>query len=626
MAPAPDPLAPPSGAQIAPGSVIGGRFRIEGLLTQDAASQTYRAQDTGQGIPATVRIIPLRVLGAAASSLEADVEKASAIVHKNLVDVLMVGREADFYFIATEWLDGQTLREFLDSKLGEGAGVSMKGGFNLVAHVANALETAQAVMPHGALNPSNIWVGKSGRVKVANLGLARTFPALARREVAGGGGAGGSRIDQVYVAPELQAGGAPTLNADVFSLGAILFEVLTGRPPAGAVTPASQVNPEIPGEVDRVIARALSRAPAARFTTAADFRNALAAALTGQSASVVEQAGGLDGERPSPAFPRSISTSGVSGLVSGVAGAAAGSGSSSGVTATGEPARLTLGKSFNVMEAAGGADDNQERWLIQKDKLDFGPFSLAQIKTQIETGDIHGDHMIVDSDSGARKKVKDFPGLQDFTKQAERRLEQQRRARAEKAHETVEKKKSMATFLIVGAAVVVVGGVFGAYLLSRKASEGGQLASRAEEAEVDAFLKGVKINFATAHVAKRTAGGHRTGGGGGGDEFNNDMNIGDVTKAGGGDETLDDNVIQKVMLGNYRSLVPCIMQERHRSPGLSDINVDFVVRGTGKVSAVKVNGQRGGPFPSCVLSRMQGFGFPKFNGSKTIASWSMSMR
>jgi len=104
------------------------------------------------------------------------------------------------------------------------------------------------------------------------------------------------------------------------------------------------------------------------------------------------------------------------------------------------------------------------------------------------------------------------------------------------------------------------------------------------------------------------------------------MNIGDVTKSGGGDETLDDNVIQRVMMGSYRSLVPCIMQEKHRSPGLSDVSIDFVVRGSGKVSAVKVNGQRGGAFPGCVLGRMQSFNFPRFNGSKTIASWSMSMR
>jgi serine/threonine protein kinase len=569
---------------------------------QDGVSQTFRAVDPGQDVPAMVRVIPLRVLGAAASAMESDVEKAASIVHKNLVDVLMVGREGEFYFIATEAMDGQTLREFIDSKRADGFGVSFKSAFNLIAHVTNGLEKAQAVMPHGALSPASIWVGKSGRVKVANLGLARTFPALARP---------GGKADQLYLAPEVALGGPPSAAGDVFALGAILYEVLTGRSPAGTLIPSSQMNPEIPPDVDRVIARAMQRAPTSRFASAREFRNALSAVLAGQGVSPSDDAIPAATARPTP----------------GQAAASAAAAASSGVSLSGEPARLTLGKSFNVMEAAGAADDNQERWLIQKDKLDFGPYSLAQIKTQIESGEIRGDHMIVDSDSGARKKVKDFPGLQEFTKHAERRLEQQRRARAEKAHETVEKKKSMATFVVVGAAVVLVLGALGVYIWSRKAAGGGQLASREEEIEVDAFLKEVKINFATAHVAKRTAGGqHRAAGGGGDAEFNNDMNIGDVTKAGGGEDILDDGVIQKVMMGNYRSLVPCVLQERHRTPGLSDMNIDFVVRGTGKVSAVKVNGQRSGAFPSCVLSRMQNFGFPKFNGSKTIASWSMSMR
>jgi hypothetical protein len=61
--------------------------------------------------------------------------------------------------------------------------------------------------------------------------------------------------------------------------------------------------------------------------------------------------------------------------------------------------------SFNLAEVAGGAiDDAQERWLIQKDRLDFGPFSLAQIRAQIQRGEIIGEHMIVDSDTGARRR------------------------------------------------------------------------------------------------------------------------------------------------------------------------------------------------------------------------------
>ena len=232
--------------------------------------------------------------------------------------------------------------------------------------------------------------------------------------------------------------------------------------------------------------------------------------------------------------------------------------------------------------------------------------------------------MIVDSDTGARKRVKDFPALKEFTKVSERRLEQMRRAKAEHSHEATEKKKSMATMLIACVALAVVGGGLALYLMTRKAADTGTLATREEEAEIDSFLKEVKLNFATAHVAKRTATHH--GGSGGSDEFNNDMNIGDVTKSGGGEDTLDDGVIQRVMMGSYRSLVPCLMAEKHKNPGLSEMSIDFVVRGTGKVSAVKVNGQRGGAFPGCVLARMQSFNFPRFNGSKTIASWSMSVR
>jgi eukaryotic-like serine/threonine-protein kinase len=605
MPPASDSLAVSSApGQFAAGSTVGARFRIEALLYQDAVSQTYRATDLGQAVPAAVRVIPMGLLGARAAQLEADVEKAAAIPHKNLADVLMVGREGEFYFIATELLEGQTLRDFIDGKRSEGRGVSFKGACNLITHIANGLEPAAAFMPHGGLNPANVWVTTAGRVKVADLGLCRTLPALGRR------GAPAGTPDHIYVAPEVLAGAPPGPASDVYSLGVMLYEVLTGRPPSAPLRPASAIATDAPPAIDTIIRRAMERAPEARFHSPSELRQAL-----GASESLVAA--------PAPAS----ATPGVAPVAApGPAAAKAAPPAAAG--AGGEPARLTLGRSFNVAEAAGGAaDDTQERWLIQKDRLDFGPFSLAQIRAQIERGEILGEHMIVDSDTGARKKVKDFPALKEFTKGAERRLEQQRRARAEHHHESTEKKKSVVTFLTVGVALVAAIGGVGYYVMSRKAADGGKLASRAEEAEVDAFLKELKLNFVKAHVAK-----HGSGGGGGhhaasaDSDFNNDMNLGDVTQGGGGTETLDDDVIQGVMMGHYRSLVPCIMQEKHRSPGLTDVNMDFVVLGTGKVKAVKINGQSSGPFPACIKERMQSFGFPKFNGAKTIASWSMSMR
>jgi serine/threonine protein kinase len=582
----------PSG-QIPAGSTIAARFRIEGPLLQDAVSQTYRATDLGQSTAVALRVVPLRLLGAQAAQLEADVEKASAIVHKNLVEVLMVGREADFYFIATELLDGQTLRDFIDGKRAEGRGVSFRGACNLVTHIANALEKAATFMPHGGLNPASVWVNKAGRVKVADLGLPRTLPPLARR------GAAPGTPDAIYVAPEVMGGAPPSAAADVYALGVILYEVLTGRAPSAPLKPASELAADAPPGIDHIIERATQRAPQARFASVAELRQTLVQVGAGAGAGA-EAAAPAGIRAPTPVAPAAAAPQ------------------------AGPDGRLTLGKSFNVAEAAGGAaDDTQERWLIQKDKLDFGPFSLAQIRAQIERGEIVGEHMIVDSDTGARKKVKDYPSLKEFTKNSERRLEQARRAKAEHTHEATEKKKSMVTFLIGGAALALVVGGIALYVMSRKAADTGTLASREEEAEVELFLKEFKVSMATAKVAKRGSGHH---GSGGADEFNNDMNLGDVTRAGGGDETLDDGVIQKVMMGNYRSLIPCIMAEKKHTTGLSEINIDFVVKGSGKVSAVKVNGQRGGAFPSCVLGRMQSFNFPRFNGSKTIASWSMSMR
>ena len=101
--------------------------------------------------------------------------------------------------------------------------------------------------------------------------------------------------------------------------------------------------------------------------------------------------------------------------------------------------------------------------------------------------------------------------------------------------------------------------------------------------------------------------------------------LGDATR-GGGDAVLDEGAIQRVMMGGYRQLIPCVMQERGRNPALYDVNLEFVVLGSGKVSAAKVNGQRGTPFASCIEGRLKGIKFPSFDGTKTIASWSMSIR
>ena len=260
---------------------------------------------------------------------------------------------------------------------------------------------------------------------------------------------------------------------------------------------------------------------------------------------------------------------------------------------------------------------------MQKDRLDFGPFSLQQVKAQVEQGVFRGDNLIVDMDSGARQKIMDHPQLGDFARSSERRLEHARRVQAEHVHENVERKQYKAFLLIIGAAVVLVAVGLGIFLKNRRAAGEGELASRAGDADIDEFLKGVKVDFPSSKRPTARRGGRASGSKG--DPFNTTTNLGDVSQ--GGDEAiLSDRVIQSVMMTNYRKLVPCIMDERRRSPGLNDMDLEFIVTGAGKVSAVKVNGQQQGPFASCVLGRMQSFNFPKYDGSRTIASWSMAVR
>ena len=631
------------------GAVVGGRFRIEALLALEGGTAVYRASDTESESPWAVRVIPMSIIAGGPERLLAQLEKTQALRHKNLVDVEAVGREEDFLFVASELIDGQSLREFIDSKRAEGRVVSLKGAANLVAHVANALDHAKRTTVHGALNPALITVSRTGRVKVSALGLASGVPTLARH------GAPSGFSDRIYVAPEvLNGAAAPTAMSDVYGLGIILYELLTGQPPGSPYLAPSAAVRDVPAAIDGVIERALRGDPDARWPSATALKEALnvaagfAAGDSLPTAPVAVNRKPLPGLPPAPAAtlaPAATQPAAATNFPSAVAGPSpapfavagrnahdrAGAASAAVVAATGlgqiaaHPASSSLAqrRGSPVGLPVPGPDDHLERWLVQKDRLDFGPFSMSQLRAQIEKGEVLGEHTLIDNEAGTRCRVKEYPGLGELAKSAHRRLEQARRVQAEHRSVKSEKTKSFATRVIVGAVLCAVLGAGGLYVISRRDSAGGHLASREEEAEIETFLKGVKIGGMKASVRKAShrAAGSGTTSGGAAEDFNNDANFGDATRgAAEGDQTLDDDQIQTTMMANYRKLIPCIAHG-----GVSEIAMEFVVRGTGKVSAVKVNGQRAGMLPGCLLGRMQSFNFPKFNGSKTIASWSMSM-
>ena len=554
-----------AGAQLPLSTMIGGRFQIESFLRNEGGTELYQAKDTRDDVPAWLRLFAcppgLRAV------LESDLTHASATTHKNLTTILAWGYEGDRAYVATEPLDGATLRDIINSRKTQNQVVELARAHVLLGHAANGLEASYPSLCHGGLNPSAVRLNNSGRVKVSNLGLTRVVPTLARLDGSEGENA------TPYLAPEVAAGAAPSPAADVFSLTAVLYELITGHAPGTPPWPPSQVNSELPKAIDKLIDRGLASLPETRFARPSQLVAEIGKLLSG-----------------SPARPDKVLAT----------------------------PRLTLGKSFSVSDAVRISEE-YERWLVQKDSLDFGPFSLAQVMAQMEKGIFGGEHFIVDADSGDRQKIKDHPQLAEFTRVVERKIESQRRTRAEQAHEHAERRKGRWFILIIGLALAVVGAGMWIYLKDRKAAVVDVLASRVSEADVDKFLNGVKVEFAQP---KRAASGRRVGGGvaGRAEDFTNDMNLGDVTQEGS-DAILDEGTVDRVMRANYRRLVPCAM-----AGGIRTVEIDFVIQPTGRVKAVQVNGQRRGAMPVCVLNQMQSFGFPSYKGKNTIANWSMSFR
>ncbi len=358
--------------QIAAGVLVGGRFQVQRFVAEECGSETYQAQDSEGGASVSLRVFSAK--GMPRTVAETDLGKAAGIPHKNLATLVAWGIEGDRVYVASEATDGATLRQLIDARRGGGGVIGLTHAHILLGHVVNALDTVHSSLVHGGINPAAIKVTSAGRVKLTDLGLSRALPALTRR------GGPDSNSQGAYLAPEVAAGEELSPAADVYSLAAILYELLTGHAPASPLWPPSQVNSAIPHAVDAVVARGMAPLPETRFSRPQELWQALGAVLANMAEVV---------ERP--------------------------------VLASGLLLRVWPWKSFSVADAVRLTEE-YERWLVQKDKLDYGPFSLAQVMAQMEKGIFTGDDIIVDVDSGDRQKIREHPQLVEFTRATERRL------------------------------------------------------------------------------------------------------------------------------------------------------------------------------------------------------------
>jgi eukaryotic-like serine/threonine-protein kinase len=256
------------------GSVFDGRYRIVRKLGAGGMADVYLAEDQELGRRVAIKILNDRH-AADDSFIERfrrEAKNAAGLSHPNIVSIYDRGEAEGTYYIAMEFLDGRSLKELI---VGRGP-APIKTAIDYARQILAALAAAhrQGIV-HCDIKPYNVLVGPEGRLKVTDFGIARSG-ASQMTEV-------GSIIGTAqYLSPE-QARGAPVdQTSDVYSVGVVLYEMLTGQVPFTGDTPLeiamkhlsevpvppSELRAEVPHDLDSVVLRALAKEPRERYQSA----------------------------------------------------------------------------------------------------------------------------------------------------------------------------------------------------------------------------------------------------------------------------------------------------------------------------------------------------------------------
>jgi beta-lactam-binding protein with PASTA domain/serine/threonine protein kinase len=266
---APDPPRgePAGGSDPLVGRLLDGRYRISGRIARGGMATVYEAMDLRLDRTVAVKVMHpgLGDDDEFASRFVSEARSAARLSHPNVVAVYDQGNDDGTVFLAMELVSGHTLRD----TIGKEAPMSPSRALALLEPVVSALAAAhRAGFVHRDVKPENVLISDDGRVKVADFGLAKAVSADTKHT------ATGVLIGTVsYIAPELVVEGRSDARADVYSVGVILYELLTGTKPHQGESPIqvaykhvhedvpapSAEAPGIPAYVDALVARATAR-------------------------------------------------------------------------------------------------------------------------------------------------------------------------------------------------------------------------------------------------------------------------------------------------------------------------------------------------------------------------------
>ena len=275
--------------------MIGGtllHYKILETLGRGGMGEVYAALDSRLNRRVALKVLPHEVADDAErrARFQQEARAVATLNHPNIVTIHSVEQSEGTHFITMELVEGQTLADVIPA-----GGLPLEVFFRLAIPLADALSAAhERGITHRDLKPTNIMVSRDGRVKVLDFGLAKVrylaeasdgseLPTASMTEA-------GRIVGTVsYLSPEQAEGTKVDHRTDVFSLGIVFYQMLTGRHPFAAATPAATVSAilkdtppsvtelkaDVPNEVSRVVRRCLSKEPGRRYQSSLDLRNDL---------------------------------------------------------------------------------------------------------------------------------------------------------------------------------------------------------------------------------------------------------------------------------------------------------------------------------------------------------------
>ncbi len=254
---------------------LNGRYRLIGRIGAGGMSVVYKAQDVALGRLVAIKILHESLTGDPkfVENFRREAQAAASLSHPNVVTVHDVGQDGSRHYIVMELVEGEDLK----TTVRNWAPLPLANALDLAIQICKGVGYAhRAGFVHCDVKPQNVLVTKDGRAMVADFGIARV---ISEATITRGDSSWGTPH---YFSPEQAAGQSATPASDVYAIGIVLYEMLTGRLPFQADSPAAlalkhlteepppitDLNPNVPLPVAKIIHKVLSKEPSARYRTA----------------------------------------------------------------------------------------------------------------------------------------------------------------------------------------------------------------------------------------------------------------------------------------------------------------------------------------------------------------------